>query len=272
MKPGFIFGKDYEDLIDHCKTHKFALPAVNVTSTNTANAVLESAAKNKSDVIIQVSNGGAHFFGGPSLEKNTKTMILGAKSLALHVQNMAQEYGIGVILHTDHASKEYMPWIDGLIDLSIERVLNNQPPLFSSHMLDLSAEPLEYNIEKSRYFLQKAKKANISMEFEIGITGGEEDGVGTTHDENADNSHLYSKKEDIFKFYTELLNQGHYTTAVAFGNVHGVYKPGSVKLKPEILKETQEFIEKHAKTEKKTFVSRFSWGIGVLKRTHKRGH
>lgn len=238
LKPGVVFGKEYEQLIEHCKANKFALPAVNVVGTNSINSVMEAAAKNKSDVIIQLSNGGAGFFAGQGLADKTAGMVLGGVSAAQHVHLLAEAYGVCVILHTDHANRKLLPWVSGLLDHGAKFKEQTGKPLFSSHMLDLSAEPLEDNLAECETFLKRTAALGMSLEIELGVTGGEEDGVGADIDE-VDNAKLYTQPDEVLAAYDRLQPIGHFSVAAAFGNVHGVYKPGNVKLRPEILKDSQ---------------------------------
>ena len=245
VKPGVLFGEDVQKVYDHAKKEGFAIPAVNVVSTDSINAVLEAAAKVKSPVIIQFSNGGASYYAGKGLSnENEKSAIAGAVSGAIHTHMMAEAYGVAVILHTDHAAKKLLPWIDALLDAGEDYFKANGKPLFSSHMLDLSEEPLEENISTCKTYLERMSKIGMSIEIELGCTGGEEDGVDNT---DMDNSLLYTQPEDVCLAY-EVLGEvsPHFTIAASFGNVHGVYKPGNVSLTPKILDNSQKFInEKH---------------------------
>ncbi|MFM2486542.1 class II fructose-bisphosphate aldolase [Celerinatantimonas yamalensis] len=245
VKPGVITGDDVQKVFKIAKENHFALPAVNCVNTNSVNAVLEAAAKVKSPVIIQFSNGGAAFFAGKGVKlEGQQPQILGAISGAKHVHNMAEHYGVPVILHTDHAAKKLLPWIDGLLDAGEEYFAQTGKPLFSSHMLDLSEEPLEENIEISAKYLARMAKMDMTLEIELGCTGGEEDGVDNSH---MDASSLYTQPEDVAYAY-EKLNavSPRFTIAASFGNVHGVYKPGNVVLTPTILRDSQKHVsEKH---------------------------
>lgn len=244
---GVITGSTVQELFAYAKEHGFAIPAVNVTGTDTVNAVLETAAAVNSPVIIQLSNGGASFFAGKSISNDgQKASIMGAIACAHHVHTVAAAYGIPVILHTDHAAKKLLPWIDGLLDASEEHFAKTGKPLFSSHMLDLSEEPLKENIEICKKYLTRMSKMGMTLEIELGITGGEEDGVDNSH---VDSSKLYTQPEDVDYAYTELSKiSPNFTIAASFGNVHGVYKPGNVVLSPEILKNSQEYISKKHNT------------------------
>lgn len=243
LKPGVVTGADYLTLVRNCKANGFALPAINVTSTNTLNAALEGAMLSKSDIIIQLSNGGAQFFAGKGIKDTAKARVLGAISAARHAHTIAQEYGICVVLHTDHADKKLIPWVESLIDASEAEYKATGRPLFSSHMLDLSEEPLEENLAECERILKRLVKLDMSLEIELGVTGGEEDGVGSDIDQ-VDNSRLYTQPSEVLAAYDRLSPIGHFSVAAAFGNVHGVYKPGNVKLRPEILKASQEHVQK----------------------------
>ena len=240
-RAGVLFGEELHALYDDAKNNKFAMPAVNVTNSNTVNAVLETAAKVNSPVIIQFSNGGAQFFAGKGMPNDKlQANISGAVSGALHIHNVAKYYGVPVVLHTDHAAKKWLPWIDGLLTAGEEYMAKNREPLYSSHMLDLSEEPIHENIETSVQFFKRMSKLGMSIEIELGVTGGEEDGVDNS---GVENSKLYTQPEDVYQAYEELSKVGSlFTVAAAFGNVHGVYSPGNVELRPDILKNSQVFI------------------------------
>lgn len=247
LEPGVLFGDDVKKLFDFANENNFAIPAVNVVNTNTVNSVLETARDLNSPVIIQFSNGGAHFFAGKGLtSEGHEGAIAGAISGAIHVHNIAEYYGVPVILHTDHAARKLLPWIDALLDAGEEFYEINERPLFSSHMLDLSEEPLEENIATCKEYLKRMSAIGMTLEIELGVTGGEEDGVDNTA---VDSSRLYTQPEEVAYAYKELMEvSDRFTIAASFGNVHGVYKPGNVELKPIILKNSQEFIEKKFKT------------------------
>ncbi len=238
---GVLVGDAVQELFEVAKKHQFALPAVNVIGTNSINAVMETAKAVKSPVIIQLSNGGAQFYAGKSLSnENQQACILGAVSAAEHVHLLAEQYGIAVILHTDHAAKKLLPWIDGLLDYGEKFFARHVKPLFSSHMIDLSEESLEENIEICKTYLARMAKMGMTLEIELGVTGGEEDGVDNT---DVDSARLYTQPSEVAYAYKELSSvSDKFTIAAAFGNVHGVYKPGNVKLQPVILKNSQEFI------------------------------
>ncbi len=243
LKPGVVTGKDYQTLVAAAKAGGYALPAVNVTGTNIINAVLEAASKNKADVIIQLSNGGAQFYAGQGMPDGFQAKVLGAVSAARHVHLLAAHYGVCVVLHTDHANKKLVPWVEALLDHGEAFYKETGKPLFSSHMLDLSEEPLGENLDICARILQRMSKMGMSLEIELGVTGGEEDGVGSDVDESADNSHLYTQPEDVLQAYEKLSSIGDFSIAASFGNVHGVYKPGNVKLRPEILKNSQSLVQ-----------------------------
>jgi len=242
INPGVATGNDVQYIFDIARENKFAIPAVNVVGSDSINAVLESAAKVNSPVIIQFSNGGGAFYAGKGINIDSmEAAIAGTISGAIHVHQMAALYGVPVILHTDHAAKKLLPWIDGLLDAGEEFFELHGKPLFSSHMLDLSEESLEENIETCKNYLERMDKIGMTLEIELGITGGEEDGVDNT---DIDSSKLYTQPEEVGQAY-EILSaiSPRFTIAAAFGNVHGVYKPGNVKLEPAILKNSQEFIK-----------------------------
>jgi fructose-bisphosphate aldolase class II len=243
IKPGVATGKEVQAIFQHAKDNNYALPAVNVVGSNTINAVLETAAKLNSPVIIQFSNGGAQFNAGKGLSnENQIAAIQGAATGAKHVHDLAEAYGATVILHTDHCAKKLLPWIDGLLDEGEKFYKIHGKPLFSSHMIDLSEEPIEENIETCKTYLERMKAMEMTLEIELGVTGGEEDGVDNT---DIDSSKLYTQPEEVAFAYEELSKiSDQFTIAAAFGNVHGVYKPGNVKLTPKILKNSQEFVSK----------------------------
>ena len=262
LKPGVVTGKDYLALIKACKDGKYALPAVNVIGTSTVNAVLEAAAKNKSDVIIQLSNGGAEFYAGKGMADSFQAKVLGAVSAAHHVHLLAEHYGVCVILHTDHANKKLVPWVEAMLTHGEAYYKQHGRPLFTSHMIDLSEEPLEENIETSARILERAAKIDMSIEIELGCTGGEEDGVGS---DEIDNAKLYTQPEDVLEAYDILSKIGHFTVAASFGNVHGVYKPGNVQLRPEILKNSQALVQKERGLEANPLDLVFHGGSGSEK-------
>ena len=240
--PGVVTGDNVQSLFAFAKTNQFALPAVNVTGTNTVNAVLETAREINSPAIIQFSNGGAIFFAGKGLgNEKQRAAIAGAVSGAHHVRQMAELYDVRVILHTDHAAKKLLPWIDGLLEAGEAFYKVHGYPLFSSHMLDLSEEPLEENIETCKRYLERMSRIEMTLELELGITGGEEDGVDHG---DVDSARLYTQPEEVAYAYEELMKvSDKFTIAAAFGNVHGVYKPGNVQLRPKILLNCQKYIQ-----------------------------
>jgi fructose-bisphosphate aldolase class II len=243
FRAGVLTGKEVLEVYKYANDNDFALPAVNVVNTSSINAVLETAKNLNSPVIVQFSNGGAKFYAGSGLSNDgEKSAILGAVSGARHVHLMAEAYGVPVILHTDHAAKKLLPWIDGLLDAGEDFYKETGKPLFSSHMLDLSEESLEENIDTCCSYLKRMCKIGMHIEIELGITGGEEDGVDNT---DIDSSKLYTQPEEVSFSYERLKEVSpNFTIAASFGNVHGVYKPGNVKLTPTILKNSQDFIEK----------------------------
>ncbi len=243
LKPGVVAGSDLQTLFAIAKKNGFAIPAVNVVGSSTVNAVLESAKVANAPVIIQFSNGGAIYNAGKGLKlEGQQAAILGAVAGAKHIHTIAEAYGVYVVLHTDHAAKKLLPWIDGLLDAGDKHFAETGKPLFSSHMLDLSEEPLAENIEICKQYLTRMSKIGMTLEIELGITGGEEDGVDNS---GVDNSLLYTQPEDVYLAYKELSSiSPNFTIAASFGNVHGVYKPGNVKLQPVILKNSQDYIRK----------------------------
>lgn len=261
FKSGVLSGEQLQEVFIDAKKNKYALPAVNVTNTSTVNAVMESAAEVNSPVIIQFSNGGCIFYAGKGLENDNHTAaIAGGISGAMHVHQMAELYGVSVILHTDHAAKKILPWIDGLLDAGEKFYKQNGKPLFSSHMLDLSEEPINENLEICKKYLKRMSAINMTLEIELGITGGEEDGVDNS---DVDISKLYTQPEEVAYAYEELMKiSDKFTIAAAFGNVHGVYKPGNVVLTPKILDNSQKYIERKFKTEKQPINFVFHGGSG----------
>ncbi|SEJ09393.1 fructose-bisphosphate aldolase [Dyadobacter sp. SG02] len=240
--PGVVTGDGVSEIFRHANENNYALPAVNVVGTNSVNAVLETAKAVKSPVIVQFSNGGAIFYAGKSLSNaNQQAAIAGGISGAQHVHQMAALYEVPVILHTDHCAKKLLPWIDGLLDAGERYFDQYGKPLYSSHMLDLSEEPIEENIEICAKYFERMAKLGMTLEIELGVTGGEEDGVDNS---DVDSSKLYTQPEEVAFAYEELSKiSPNFTIAAAFGNVHGVYKPGNVKLEPKILRNSQEYIK-----------------------------
>nr|WP_297308397.1 class II fructose-bisphosphate aldolase [uncultured Flavobacterium sp.] len=261
IKPGVATGDQVQEIFRYAKEKGFALPAINVTSSSTINGVLETAAKLNAPVIIQFSNGGGAFMAGKGLSnENEKAAIAGSVSGAKHIHELAELYGATVILHTDHCAKKLLPWIDGLLDAGEKFFAETGKPLFSSHMIDLSEESIEENLEISKKYLERMSKMGMTLEIELGITGGEEDGVDNS---DVDSSKLYTQPEEVAYAYEELMKiSPRFTIAAAFGNVHGVYKPGNVKLTPIILDNSQKFIEKKFGTEKNPIDFVFHGGSG----------
>lgn len=243
IKPGVATGKEVQEIFKYAKSKGFALPAVNVIGSNTINAVLETASELNAPVIIQFSNGGAQFNAGKGLSNDgQKAAIAGGIAGAKHIHQLAEAYGATVILHTDHCAKKLLPWIDGLLDAGEKHFEQFGKPLYSSHMIDLSEESLEENIEICKKYLERMSKMGMTLEIELGVTGGEEDGVDNT---DVDDSKLYTQPEEVAYAFEELSKvSDQFTIAAAFGNVHGVYKPGNVKLTPIILKNSQEYVSK----------------------------
>jgi fructose-bisphosphate aldolase class II len=261
LRAGVLHGDEVQSLFQYAKAHSFALPAVNVTGTNTVNAVLEAAKEVNSPVIIQFSNGGAQFFAGKAApNSDQRASIAGAISGAQHVHTMAELYDVPVVLHTDHAAKKLLPWIDGLLAAGEKHYAQYGQPLYSSHMLDLSEEPIEENIEICKRYLERMSKIGMTLEIELGVTGGEEDGVDNS---NVDSSKLYTQPSEVAYAYKELSEVSpRFTVAAAFGNVHGVYKPGNVKLQPKILKNSQQYVQEHFQTEPQPIDFVFHGGSG----------
>lgn len=241
IAPGVLSGDAVQELFELAKKHQFALPAVNVVSSSTVNSVLEAARDVNSPVIIQFSHGGSQFYAGKGLKnENEQAAIAGAIAGAKHIHELAKQYGVAVILHTDHCAKKILPWIDGVLEAGEQFFAETGKPLFSSHMLDLSEEPIEENIEISAKYLERMAKLGMTLEIELGVTGGEEDGVDNS---DVDSSRLYTQPSEVAYAYEELNKVSpRFTVAAAFGNVHGVYKPGNVKLSPVILHNSQEYI------------------------------
>ncbi len=261
---GVLFGEELEALYKDAKANKFAMPAVNTIGTDSINATLETAAKVNSPVIIQFSNGGAQFIAGKGMPNDKmQANISGAISGALHIHNVAKHYGVPVILHTDHASHKWLPWISALIDAGQEFHKEKGRPLFSSHMLDLSEETLEDNIQTSVEYFKRMQPLGMGIEIELGVTGGEEDGVDNS---GIENDKLYTQPQHVAYAYEELGKIGNlFTVAAAFGNVHGVYSPGNVELRPEILQNSQTYIQEQFKTAEKPVYFVFHGGSGSPK-------
>jgi fructose-bisphosphate aldolase, class II len=260
-QPGVLFGAELESLYKDAKENQFALPAVNTIGTSNINAALETAAKVNSPIIIQFSNGGAQFIAGKGMPNDhLQANISGGVSGALHIHQVAKHYGVPVIIHTDHASKKWLPWVSGLIDAGKQFFQEKKQPLFSSHMLDLSEESIEENIHTSVAFFKRIAPMGMAIEIELGVTGGEEDGIDNSGVENAK---LYTQPQHVAFAYKELGKVGRlFSIAAAFGNVHGVYSPGNVELRPVILKNSQDFIEKELQTLAKPVYFVFHGGSG----------
>ncbi len=259
VKVGVVTGEDLQKLFKVAKDEGFAMPAVNAVSSSSINAILESAKNVNSPVIVQFSHGGASFYAGKGLPSD-EAAILGAISGAKHVYTVAKAYGVPVVLHTDHAARKLLPWIDGLLDASEEHFKVRGVPLFSSHMIDLSEEPIEKNIATCKTYLERMSKMGMTLEIELGVTGGEEDGVDNT---DIDNSLLYTQPEEVAYAYEELMKVSpNFTIAASFGNVHGVYKPGNVSLTPKILDNSQKYIEEKYSTGTKPVDFVFHGGSG----------
>ncbi|HYQ56112.1 MAG TPA: class II fructose-bisphosphate aldolase, partial [Draconibacterium sp.] len=252
---------DLQFIFEEAKANQFAIPAVNVVGSSSVNAIMEAAKLVNAPVMIQFSNGGAAFNAGKGLKLDGhEAAVLGAVAGAKHIHTLAEAYGVRVILHTDHAAKKLLPWIDGLLDASEKHFAETGKPLFSSHMLDLSEEPLEENIEISKKYLERMAKMGMTLEIELGITGGEEDGVDNS---DVDASKLYTQPEEVCFAYEELSKiSPNFTIAASFGNVHGVYKPGNVKLTPKILDNSQKYIQEKLGTKEKPVNFVFHGGSG----------
>jgi len=259
LPSGVLSGDEVQKLFAIAKENEFAIPAVNVVSSSSINAVLESASKVNSPVIVQFSNGGGDFYAGKGLESQERA-ILGTISGAKHVHTLAKAYGVPVVLHTDHASRKLLPWVDALLEESQKEFEKTGKPLFSSHMIDLSEEPIEENIETCKKYLEKMSKIGITLEIELGVTGGEEDGVDNS---DVDNSLLYTQPQEVAYAYEELIKiSDKFTIAASFGNVHGVYKPGNVILRPKILDNSQKYIQEKFNTPPKPVNFVFHGGSG----------
>ncbi|QNJ96908.1 class II fructose-bisphosphate aldolase [Constantimarinum furrinae] len=261
IKAGVATGDEVQKIHNYAKQKGFAMPAVNVVGSNSVNTVLETASGLNAPVIIQFSNGGAHFNAGKGLSNdNQQAAVLGAVAGAKHIHELAKAYGATVILHTDHCAKNLLPWVDGMLDAGEAFFKQNGIPLYSSHMLDLSEEPIEENIEICKKYLERMSKMGMTLEIELGITGGEEDGVDNS---DVDSSRLYTQPEEVAYAYEELKKvSDRFTIAAAFGNVHGVYKPGNVQLTPVILKNSQEYVQKKFNTDHNPIDFVFHGGSG----------
>ncbi len=261
IKPGVATGSQVQEIFKLAKAKGFALPAVNTIGSNTINVVMETAKELNAPVIIQLSNGGAHFNAGKGLSnENQQAAVMGAVTAAEHVHRLAELYAVPVIMHTDHCSKSKLPWIDGLLEAGEAYYKEHGKPLYSSHMIDLSEEPLAENIAICKEYLARMHKIDMTLEIELGITGGEEDGVDNT---DVDTSKLYTQPEEVAYAYEELMKiSPNFTIAASFGNVHGVYKPGNVVLTPKILDNSQKFIEKKFNTSENPVDFVFHGGSG----------
>lgn len=265
VKPGIVYGEDLYNLLKYAQEKGFAIPSVNCTTSSTINAALEAARDAKSPVMIQFSNGGSVFLAGKGMgNSGERASIAGAIAGAYHCKAMAELYGVPVVLHSDHCAKKLLPWFDGMLEEDERHFAAHGTPLFSSHMLDLSEDPLDENISICVKYLERMSKINCLLEMELGITGGEEDGV---NNEDVDLEKLYSQPEEVDQVYIALNKVSKYfSVAAAFGNVHGVYKPGNVKLSPERLGKHQEYIkEKHGLKDDKPILFVFHGGSGSLK-------
>ncbi len=261
FKKGVLVGDEVTELLSYANQHDFALPAANIVGTNSLNAVLETAKKVNSPVIVQLSNGGAQFYAGKSVDNsNQQAAVAGSISAAHHVNTMAELYGVTVVLHTDHCAKKLLPWVDGLVSASEAHFKNTGRALYSSHMIDLSEEPIEENIEICSNYLERMDKIGMTLEIELGVTGGEEDGVDNT---DVDSSRLYTQPEEVAYAYEKLMAiSSKFTIAAAFGNVHGVYKPGNVELRPIILKNSQDYVQEKFNTDANPINFVFHGGSG----------
>jgi fructose-bisphosphate aldolase class II len=260
LEPGVVTGDALAELFAHCKKVDCALPAVNVIGSHTANAALAAAREAKAPVIVQLSHTGSQFYAGKSIDNSDhRASIAGAVAGALHVRTVARAYGVAVVLHTDHCAAKLLPWVDGVIAAGEDYFAKNGQPLFSSHMLDLSEEPLDRNLEVSSKYLARIAKMKMTLEIELGVTGGEEDGVDNS---GVEHSKLYTSPEDVLRAWDVLSPIGNFTVAAAFGNTHGVYAPGNVKLKPTILRDSQEFVRRARNTGEEPVSFVFHGGSG----------
>jgi fructose-bisphosphate aldolase, class II len=261
IKAGVATGNQVQEIFNHAKQHGYALPAINVVNTSSINSVLEAAKENNSPAMVQFSAGGSQFYAGKGLSnENYQAAIAGGISGAMHTHQMAERYGATIILHTDHCAKKLLPWIDGLLTAGEDFYKVHGKSLYSSHMIDLSEESLEENIEICKRYLERMSKMDMTLEIELGITGGEEDGVDNS---DVDSSKLYTQPEEVAYAYEELMKvSDKFTVAAAFGNVHGVYKPGNVDLQPKILKNSQEYIQKKFGTKENPVDFVFHGGSG----------
>ncbi|KAI1846591.1 hypothetical protein JX265_009105 [Neoarthrinium moseri] len=254
-KSGVIVGDDVLALFEYARKTGFAIPAINVTSSSTVVSSLEAARDAKSPIVLQTSQGGAAFFAGKGVDnKDQFASIQGSVAAAHYIRAIAPAYGIPVVLHTDHCAKKLLPWLDGMLDADEKYFKEHGEPLFSSHMIDLSEEPVDWNVETTAKYLKRAAPMKQWLEMEIGITGGEEDGV---NNEDVDNNSLYTQPEDIWNIYKTLSPiSPYFSIAAGFGNVHGVYKPGNVKLHPELLGKHQAYVSEQLTKEGKKDVAK----------------
>lgn len=259
LKPGIVWGDALGELMAYCSDKECALPAVNVIGSHSMVAAMAAAKEAQAPVIVQLSNGGAQFFAGKGLADKTRAAVLGGVAAAECARVLAEAHGVSVVLHTDHAAKKLLPWIDGLLEHGARRYEKQGEPLFSSHMLDLSEEPLEENLETSRRYLARMNELKMGLEIELGVTGGEEDGVDNT---SIDNSKLYTQPSEVLRSFDVLNPVGPFTVAASFGNTHGVYKPGNVKLTPVILRNSQERVRAERATGAKPLRFVFHGGSG----------
>lgn len=263
LTPGVLYGQQLRDVFDYCKQERCALPAVNVIGSGSVNAALYAAQKASAPIIIQFSHGGSIFNAGKHADNtDNKAAVAGAVAGALHVHKLASLYGVSVILHTDHCARKIISWVDGLLAENEAYYAAHKRPLYSSHMLDLSEESLDENLATCAKYLQRMKKVELTLEFELGVTGGEEDGVDNS---GVHSSKLYTQPEEVLKAYDTLNGIGSFTVAASFGNTHGVYKPGNVKLTPVILKNSQDLVQKERKTGDKPLDLVFHGGSGSEK-------
>ncbi len=267
-KTGVIYGDDVKNLFKYAQEHTFAIPAINVTSSSTTVAALEAAKDAKAPIILQLSQGGAAYFCGKGIKNEKESAsIAGAVAAAHYIRSVAPSYGIPVVLHTDHCAKKLLPWLDGMLDADEKHFKEHGVPLFSSHMIDLSEEEVDFNIKTTAAYLKRAAPMKQWLEMEIGITGGEEDGV---NNESVDNNSLYTQPEDIYEIYKTLSPiSPYFSIAAGFGNVHGVYKPGNVKLRPELLQKHQKYVqEKESTKDEKPVFLVFHGGSGSTKQDY----
>lgn len=249
VKPGVVTGPALTDLLDDAKAKGYAIPGVNIVGTSSINSCMEAAKKYGGPIMVTFSKGGGQFIAGKAADNtDDAASIAGCVAGAKHVREVAALYGVPVVLHTDHCQKAWLPWFDGLLEANEEYYAQHGEPLFSSHMLDLSEESLEENIGICKKYMERMAKIDLLLEFELGVTGGEEDGVDNT---DVDSSRLYTQPEEVYYAYQELSSvpNARFTCAASFGNVHGVYAPGNVDLQPVILHNTQKYIQEQLGTD-----------------------